>query len=136
MAKANGKGFDLAKLDVVAASNKPIEIEIKDIEGAPTGVFFSIVGRDSDIVRNRIRAYAEQDMSGEPQDPDTGERRAVDSLVAATVGWRDGESATLEWGDERLEFNPENARRVYGQLIFIREQVSTAIFDRARFMKG
>lgn len=133
-------GFNLAKLDTIAACNKPIEIEIRDTDGEPTGVFFSIVGRDSDAVRARMRAIGEEEMqaeiTGASQAIDKAERRTISTLVAATTGWRDGDNPTLEWGSDRLEFSPDNAARVYGGILPIRDQVSAALFDISRFMKG
>lgn len=141
MAARKRGGFNLSKLDTIAACNKPVEVEIRDTAGEPTGIFVSILGRDSDVVRGRMRAFAEEethaDASGNGlSDIDRADRRVIATLVAATTGWRDGDERVLEWGDERLEFNADNAAKVYAGILPIREQVSTALFDLSRFMKG
>lgn len=143
MAKAKSKsGFNLAKLDTITACNKPIEIEIKDISGEGTGVFFSIVGKDSDAVRHTMRALADaeiqQDAAGESggSDVDRSERRQVAMCAAATVGWRTGDDRTIEWGDECLDFSEGNAARVYRSLLPLREQVAASLFNLSLFMKG
>lgn len=140
MGKAK-KGFNLARLDTIAACNKPVEVEIKDTAGTSTGIFISILGKDSDAVRGRLRDFADEEMNGDAfgrggSESDAGQRRMIETVVAATTGWRDGDKPSLEWGDERLEFTPDNARRVYAGILPIREQVSVAIFNLSLFMKG
>lgn len=140
MAARKKGGFNLAKLDTIAACNKPVEVNINDVNGKPTSVFVSIVGRDSDAVRGRVRDFADQEMQaeavGQSSAVDSGERRTVEMLVAATTGWRDGDDPALQWGDERLEFTPDNARKVFTGIIPIRDQLSVAIFNLSLFMKG
>src|SRR4051812_2771956 len=87
--------FDAAALDTVAACNKPFEIEIKHpTTGDGTGLFISVVGRDSDLYRSRIRSLAEDEMRQEASGKfqrkglDEQEKDTIDALVAATVSWR------------------------------------------------
>lgn len=141
MTKAKAS-FNLSALDTISACNKPVEIEIKDISGAPTGVFFSVLGKDSDVYRGRVRALADEALrrqaSGKPavEKIDELERKNIDALVAATVGWRTGVLPTLAWGDEQLEFSPDNARKVYAALLPVREQISEAINSVENFMRA
>jgi hypothetical protein len=140
MAKA--KGFNLAKVDTIAGCNRPVEIEIKDLDGEPTDIFFSILGKDSDVVRARLNGLAEDELQAEaagiesPSNVDRGERRMVTMCVSAVTGWRTGKEPALAWGDERLEFNEANARKVISGIPHIRAQVSTSIFNLSLFMKG
>lgn len=135
------KGLNLSKLDTISACNKPVEIEIKDLKGEPSGIFISVLGKDSDVVRGRMRAFSDEEIqadamgSAAPESERT-DQRVTATLVAATTGWRSGDDPALEWGDERLEFNADNAARVYAGVLPIREQVSAALFNLSLFMKG
>lgn len=137
------KAFDLGSLDTIEACNKPVEIEIRHpvtLEG--TGVFFSIYGKDSEAFRSRVRAMADETLrkqaTGKTSAADASidklEAKNIDALVAATAGWRTGDEPAVTVKGERLEFSPANARRVYAELLPIREQVGEAINDLANFM--
>lgn len=137
------KGFDLGSIDTIAACNKPAEIEIRHpVTGAPTGVFISVLGRDSDTYRSRVRAMADEALrkqatgKASAETLETLEQKNIDALVAATVSWRDGDDPALTLNGEKLEFSPANARRVYEALLPVRDQVSEALSDIANFMQG
>lgn len=135
------KGFDIAALDTISACNKPAEVEIfHPATGAPTGVFISILGKDSDVFRGRMRAIAEEGLAasaaGAKDRQDEAERRTIETLAAATTGWRTGDEQVLILSGERLEFSEANARRVYQSILPIREQASSAIYNLDLFMKG
>lgn len=139
MAKA--QSFDLGALDTVEACNKPAEIEIRHpVSGEGTGVFFSVLGRDSDTYRSRIRSLADQQLRNQAlgkapiETIDTLERRNIDALVAATVGWRSGDEATVTLNGEKLDFSQANARKVYEALLPVREQVAEALSNLGNFM--
>lgn len=139
MAKA--KTFNLASLDTIAACNKPFELEVQNVNGEPTGFFLSLLGKDSDTYRSRIRALADESLrqqaTGKKPVAETVsslEAKNLDALVAATVGWRVGDSATVQLGDEHLEFNPGNVRKVYERLLPVREQALEAINTLENFM--
>jgi hypothetical protein len=133
-------GFNLASLDTVAACNKPFEIEIKSVAGDPTGFFVSVLGRDSDVYRGRIRALADESLrksatgKAQAETLDKLEQRNIDALVAATVSWRFGDGNVVPLDDEELEFNPANVRKVYERLLPVRDQVSEAIGNLENFM--
>lgn len=151
--------FDLSALDTITACNKPAEIEIKHpTTGAKTGVFVSIIGKDSDVYRGRVRAMADQTMRlaaiGKPNPNDASldkaEAKSLEALVAATTGWRTEEpvrneagevtgqksSAVIKLSGERLDFNNENALRVYRAILPVREQVQAGVNDLGNFMNG
>lgn len=137
------KSFDLGSIDTIAACNKPFELEIKHpATGLGTGVFISVLGRDSDVYRGRVRAMADQAMRlaaiGKPNPNDASldkaEAKSIEALVAATVGWRTGDDPTVSVKGEKLSFTPENVARVYRELLPVREQVQGAINDVANFM--
>jgi hypothetical protein len=135
------KGFDLASIDTVAACNKSVEVEIKHpVTGAGTGVFFSVLGKDSDVWRGLVRDIAGQALKRRAAgkavqvDLDKAEKMDIDALIAITKGWRTGDKQTVTLGGEDLEFNPANARRVYEALLPVREQVTEAVNSLENFM--
>lgn len=138
------KAFDAANLNTVEACNKPFEVEIKHpVSGEPTGLFISVLGQHSDIVRDRMRGMASAVLnmraSGKAATSkakiDAIEEKGIDTLVAATVGWRsDGDDGHITLGGERLEFSAANARRLYSEIIPIQEQVTEAINNLENFM--
>ena len=139
---AKKNGFNLASLDSVAACNKPIEVEIKNIHGQPTGFFISVLGKDSDTYRQIVRGIADENLKqqargkGGDASLDKLEQRNIEALVAVTTGWRLGESNVVPLGDEELEFNPANVRKVYERLLPVREQVAEAVNDLENFMRA
>jgi hypothetical protein len=137
------KAFDLSALDTIEACNKPAEIEIRHpVTGAGTGVFFSVLGRDSDTYRGRIRNLADQALRQQAlgktnhETIDQLEKKNIDALVAATTGWRTGDDPVVTVKGEKLEFSPANARKVYEALLPVREQVAEALNNLAFFMNG
>mgnify|MGYP000616133130 CR=1 FL=1 len=139
MSKA--KGFDLGSLDTIEACNKPAEIEIRHpVTGEGTGVFFSMLGRDSDTYRTRIRSLADQALRSQAMGKaavetiDQLEKKNIDALVAATVAWRTGDDPRVTLNGEALEFNPANVRKVYQSLLPVREQAAEALNNLGNFM--
>lgn len=149
--------FDLGALDTIEACNKPAEIEIKHpVTLVGTGVFWSFVGKDSDVYRGRIRAMADESLrrqaAGKSGSADASidklEAKNIDALVAASTGFRtetverDAEgvivkrdsSPTVTLNGEQLEYSPANARRVLTAILPIREQVSEGINELGNFM--
>jgi len=137
---AKAKPFDLGQIDTIAACNKPFELEIvHPISKEKTGVFISVVGKDSDAYRGRIKAIANESLArdafagqrGKVDIPniDKMETKNIDSLVAATVGWR---NVVLD--GEELAFSAEAARKVYQRILPVREQVLEAINDLENFI--
>lgn len=137
---AKPKSFDLASLDTIAACNKPFDVEIiHPVTQEKTGVVFTVVGKDSDVYRAKIKAMANENMTREAlmarrgkadiQTIDKLESKNIDALVAATVGW-----SNVELDGEALEFNAANARKVYQRILPVREQVLEAVNDLELFM--
>ncbi len=134
------KVFDISSIDTVAACNKPYELEIEHpTTKEKTGVFISIVGKDSDAYRQRVKAMANENMQrtavlsqrGKTDIPnlDKLEAKNIDALVAATVEWRN-----MVMDGETLDCTPENVRKVYTRILPIRDQVQEAINDLENFM--
>lgn len=136
---------DLSALDTVAACNKPVEIELKHpVTQIGIGIFWSVVGKDSDIYRSRIRAMVDEglrrDAAGLPplnNSLSKIETKNIDTLVAASTGWRGpkGDGVVTLNGDD-LTFGAENVRKVLTSLPAAREQVQAAVNDLGNFMPG
>ena len=135
------KGFDLAALDTIEACNKAAEIEIlHPLTGAPTGVFISVLGKDSDVYRGLVRGLADEKLRqqavgrGDTATLEKMERQNNEALAAVTTGWRTGEKRVITLNGEELEFSQSNARRVYERIIPVREQVAEAVNNLENFM--
>jgi hypothetical protein len=136
--------FDLGSLDTIEACNKPYEFEIRHpVSGAGTGVFWSVVGRDSDVYRSRTRAMADETLrkqamggKGSAETLDKLEQKNIDAMVAATTGYRTGDDPTVMLKGEKLDFSPVNARKVLSEILPIRDQVLEALNDLANFMRA
>ena len=141
MTKAKS-GFNLASLDTISACNKPFEVEIKTISGMPTGFFISVLGKDSDTYRNIVRSMADETMRRQAtgKNADTSlekmEKKNIDALVAVTTGWRFGNGNAVPLGEESLEFSPANARRVYTEILPVRQQVQEAVDNLENFISA
>jgi len=152
--------FDLNSLDTVSGSDAGAKIAIvHPATKEPVGINIFVLGKHShafrDLMRERInkRVKAESLAArrGKPLEPKTAEeaeRDALEMLVACTTGWEteffhvdekgqriiDDTKPTIRLGEERLEFNAQNALRVYNNNLVIREQVDDAIGDLENFI--
>lgn len=138
------EAFDLASIDTIAACNKPFEMElVHPVSRIGTGIFFALVGKDSDIYRSRIRAMADSRLRGAKDDDslDKIEAKNVEALCAANVAWGkrgpDGKlDGIVELGGEKLEFTPANQRTVFTKILPAREQAQEAINDLGNYLPG
>lgn len=139
--------FDIGSLDTVAACNAGAEIELRHpVTAAPLGVYINILGRDSEAFREhtrqsineRIRRDAVALKRGKDTEVRTLEQSRdenIDLLVVCTMGWRTGDKKVMIVKGEELPFNVPNAKRIYGTVPWIYEQINEAIGDLANFMK-
>jgi hypothetical protein len=135
------KAFDLASIDTVEACNKPAEIEIRHpVTGEPTGVFISVLGKDSDVWRGIVKGVAQEALKRRARgkaidtDLDKADDIDIDALAKVTTGWRTGDDPTLLLKGEKLEFSHANARKVYAGILAVRAQVTEAINNLENFM--
>jgi len=145
MTNTKTPSFDLASLDTIAACNVPCEIEIQHpVTMEKTGIFISVVGKDSDVYRDRIKALANENLArdaarrGKQERPDIDkmEAKSIDVLVASTVAWRSANTPGQVMLDgDALDFSPDNAHKIYNRILPIREQVQEAINDLENFMR-
>lgn len=107
------------------ASEEPIE-----------GVTITLLGQDSKkyraIQRRRSQATLDRVAKGKKArnwDAEEIERNALDDLVEMTVSW-----TGVNLGGEELPCNVANARRVYTELPWVREQAQEFVADRGNFL--
>ena len=134
--------FDLSALDTKSAAENAHEFELTHlVTGAPLGVFFSVVGDDSQAVRElsikalhkmqRSKSQAEKRGKTFEFTLDEIEAATADSATARVVGWRN-----VVLNGEALAFNESNARMVFTQYPWIGEQVISESKELGNFVKG
>lgn len=114
-----------------------VPVEITDPgTGEKTGIVIRITGRESEAVKKVERAQADRrferaNLTGNfaPLKAEELERDQAERLVAATAGWDGVEDES----GQPLHFSPENAKRLYTEVSWVREQVQRAMDDRTRF---
>lgn len=142
--------FDISALDTATACDKGAEIEIKNNEGAGVGLFFRILGKDSQVFRDhvkqdvnaRIRQEALAQRRGKDMPPPTAEEaeeKATELLVLCTLGWRQDKGDgtfkdTITYNGEELPFTVANAQKIYTSILPIRRQIDQAIGELENFM--
>lgn len=100
------------------------------------GWTITLLGIDSDVYqdiqRRKQQTYLDRAAKGKKAGNLDAKKLASDSLeelVACTVGWT---GLSLD-GEEPLEFSADNARMVYEQWSWIKEQAQAFVNDRANF---
>ena len=140
--------FDLGSLDTVAASDEGAELQLVHfITGKKLPVYITLLGKHStvfreimaDRVNQRIAKEAVAAQRGKEVDRPTAEEaeeRAVELLAACTTGWRTADKPVVMLKGEELKFNGENAKKLYREMLWVREQVDKFIGDLENFIKG
>jgi hypothetical protein len=130
--------YDLSEIDV----NAPAPCELKRRDGSPwlkadgSPVTITAYASDSEPYRKAQHALLNRRITQNKGRRDTSrtseeiEAENVELFARVTVGW-DG----LTENGQPLEFNRENARRLYATFLFIREQVEAFTAERANFTK-
>lgn len=136
MDEANG--YDLGKVDV----NAPAVLELKTRDGMPwlkpdgTPVTITLYASDSEVYRKTQHALLNRRITQNKGRRDTSrsseevEAENVELFARVTVGWdgitRDG---------VLLEFSRDNAKALYQEWLFIREQAEAFTAERSNFTK-
>ena len=122
--------LDLVKTDIAAAAEAGVEIELTlPKSNTPTGAFIKVRGEEAEVVRNNARKGYNQMQAraamlrkrgkeDEPMTLEEAEDNLVESAIVRVIGWR----GITEEG-KAVEFNAENARRVFKKHPWIRDQV-------------
>lgn len=128
-------GFDLKSIKTV----QTFDYEVKDEQGNPTGVIFTLAGPNHPIrkaaqmaANRKLIASARKTGRVELPDPEDAEAQRVKDLTAFTLGWRG-------YADENGEvaFTPEAAAALYGdpELLWLSNQIDAALGEQDRFTK-
>lgn len=120
--------FDLKKQNPADAAEAGYTFEVTTPAGDKTGIKISVRGEHSPAVRNHGRkVYQEMKMKEQQAkrkgreyelDLDEAEEMSVDAAVIRTIGW----GGIVEDGKE-VKFSKDEAKRVYAEYSWIREQV-------------
>jgi hypothetical protein len=118
--------------DTVGPANDGYEFELLNAERDESGIFFTVVGLDSDLVRKFIldQERRRADAERRKKKLDTQDENAR-FLATCTLGWR----GNLEEYDFP-EFSFENAVQLYKDFPAIERQVSKEVTDEGNFIVG
>lgn len=128
--------MDLAQLDSIKGADAGFELRLKNPKtGEPLPMTITLLGADSRVYQdaqrkqNRRRLLEAQQSRRMTLTPDAIEADALELLVAVTQAW-----SQCTFAGQAKECNPANARWLYTQFPWIREQVDQAVGDRANFL--
>lgn len=140
--------FDLASTDTVKGANRGFDVTLyhpgtqKDLD-----IVITILGKDSDEFQKVSKAQQKRRMSKFSKGgfrPNVAFQAAAEELEAdnivllasCTLGWKQGEKNTITIDGAEIAFSRDNAEMVYERFPWIREQIDTAMGDRANFIKN
>ena len=125
--------------DIAAYRNETLDTATVTIlhpaTGEPTTIKITLASMDSEKYKQiSMRVQNEQlKYAMKNRGQTTAERlqaNALEILVGATLAWEG-----IAEGDSPLPCTPENVRRVYTELPFVKEQVDEFLGDRRNFMR-
>lgn len=129
--------LDLADLDPAVACAKGFELElVHPVSERGLGVFITVQGSESQayqrVYRERVDEMLNRSAKGKakPDTPEQIEKKGAALLAEVTTGWRG-----VVLGGEELPFTPANARKLYEEQRWVRQQVDRAVHDLGNFMK-
>jgi len=136
------KVMDLASIDTVKGSNEGFDVKIYHPGTlVDLGIVINVLGKDSDEFQKISRAQSKRRMAKmtkggfRPQNltpaPEEVEQDGIELLARCTKSW----SGVIIQGKE-IEYNYENVLIVYERFPWIKEQIDTAVGDRANFIKS
>ena len=150
MVKNTEAAVDIFALNTTAACDKGAEIELKHPKVGPSGVFVTVMGKDSVAYRDHVKSNINERQRREAlaarrgkdiDNPtlDEAEEKGTELIIVCTLGWRqknkDGSfKNTLTYKGEELDFNVSNAKLIYTNELWIRREVDDAIHDLENFM--
>lgn len=135
------KEIDLSSIDTVKGSNEGFDVQIYHPgTNEDLGITIHVLGKDSDEFIKVSRAQSKKRLakmtkSGfrntSPVPVEEVEQDGIALLAACTKSW----VGVIVEG-KAVECSVENAKMIYERFPWIREQVDTAIGDRANFIKA
>lgn len=110
------------------------EMEIQDPAGNPTGVVFSLIGKDTKQFRDKFKSIVKTNTAKKTKevDLDSLEEQNAELLATSIVGWKG-----LTEGGVEVPYSPDKALSIIKdpELAFIKEQVEEFIQDRKNFFR-
>ena len=100
-------------------------------DGSSVGIY--LLGRDSDAYRQAQRKVTNRRLSQKSSTSITAERlesEANDILAHCTVSWNG-----IVYKGEELECNAANAKRIYKEIPWLKEQVDEFVAERANYLE-
>jgi hypothetical protein len=141
-----GKILDLSSIDTVKGSNDGFDVQIYHPgTNEDLGIVITILGKDSDEFQKVSRAQSKKRMQKLTKGGfrNTGaipveeiEQDSLDLLAACTKGWTQDDKPTITVDGKELAYSKDNAVALYERFPWIKEQVDTAMGDRANFIKS
>lgn len=137
-----GKTIDLSKIDTVKGSNEGFDIQIYHPGTmVDIGIVINVLGKDSDEFQKVSRSQSKKRMAKMTKGgfrsqnltppPEEIEQDGLELLAKCTKTW-----SGIVVGGKNIECSYENALMIYERFPWIKEQVDTAIGDRANFIKS
>lgn len=140
--------IDLGNIDTVSACNAGFEVELRHpATNAPLGIFWDVMGSDSDAFRDYIKESTNERLRKEAMAKKKGrdievktiqdfEQETINILTVCSLGWRTGDSPTITFKGESLSFSVPNVKKVLSAMPWIRTQLDEAMGDLANFMRN
>ena len=131
--------MDLTKLTTSEKAEIGSKMEVvHPATGVPTGVTITIAGVDSKtyqeaqhrIANKRMRRMNSRGSMKFALTSEEVELESIELLARCTLGWEE-----VDWEGDPLKFSLENAKMLYTELLWLREQVVAFMEDRANFLQ-
>ena len=140
MTEAKVKVIDLTAIDTVKGSNEGFDVKIYHPGTmVDLGIIINVLGKDSDEFQEVLRTQSKKRLSKITKGgfrvqnmtplPEEIEADGLELLIKCTKSWS---GVVIEGKD--VEFSYDNVLRIYERFPWIKEQVDTAIGDRANFI--
>jgi hypothetical protein len=131
--------MDLTSLSTTEKAESGFKMEIVNpATGVPVGATITIAGTDSKTYQDAQHKIANKRMKrmnsrGGMKFALTSEEVEIESielLARCTLGWDN-----IDWEGSPLKFSLENAKMIYTELLWLREQCIAAMEDRSNFLQ-
>ncbi len=135
------KAASLSMFDTVSACNKGARVELLTPTGEGSGIFISVLGRDSDVYKayereqrdymnRKIMLARKRGQDLKLDSAEMSEEKEIELLAKLTTGW---ENMPAFDGKGELSFSKENAALLYAKYPAIRRQMDDASGDMQNF---
>lgn len=124
--------LDLADLDLAPHAQKGAALTLKNpVSGQELETVIWLQGVDAPAYQKKLRDQVDMQISEGKADLSASEleERLIDRLATVTVRWEQ-----VFYKGKSLSCDFQNARMLYGEQLWIREQVQQFVEDRSRFL--